>query len=62
VPLKYIAELVAAAPELVVINCQGKIVGGLRNKVLEALYNQKEPTYQIYERAYDIIRQWALDR
>ena len=32
---KYVAELVASAPELVVINCQGKSVGAMLKKPLD---------------------------
>jgi hypothetical protein len=54
---------VAAVPELVVINCAEEIVGGMGNKQLEAAYSKLEPTYKVITTdAYDIIRQWALDR
>jgi hypothetical protein len=59
----YVADLVAAVPELIVLNCQRKIVGGLSNKQLEAVCSELEPDsgYITYD-VYDIIRQWALDR
>jgi hypothetical protein len=60
---KYIAEILAAVPELVVINRQGKIVGGLRNKQLKAVCSNLEPDCdRITENLYTIIRQWALGR
>jgi hypothetical protein len=60
---EHIDELVAAAPELVVINFRRKIVGSLRNKQLKAAYNKlARDCDRITDDGYDIIRQWALDR
>jgi hypothetical protein len=52
-----IDELVAAAPELVVINCWGDVVGPLSNERLETGYD-----YELSKSdKYSFIRQWALD-
>jgi hypothetical protein len=60
---KYISKLVAALPELAIINCQGKIFGELRNKQLEAVCSKLAPDCErITKKVYAIIRQWALDR
>jgi hypothetical protein len=59
---EYIEELVAAAPELVVINPLGKVVGGLRKLQLEAVCSELELNYVTVSHVYDIIRQWALNR
>jgi hypothetical protein len=57
------AKVLAAVPELVVINCRGKIVGGLRNKQLEAACNKLAPDCdRVTKGVYDVIRLWALDR
>jgi hypothetical protein len=59
---EYIEELVAAAPELVVINPLSKIVGGLRQSQLEAVCSKVELRGVIFSDEYDNIRQWALNR
>jgi hypothetical protein len=60
---KDIAELMAALPELVVINRERKIVGELRDKHLEAVCSKLAPiSDRVTTGVYDIIRQWALDR
>jgi hypothetical protein len=59
---EYIEEVVAAAPELVVINRTSKIVGGMRNVQLEAVCSEQQLTDVISSDVYDIIRQWALNR
>jgi hypothetical protein len=53
---KYIEELVAAVPKLVVINHLGDIVGEMRNKQLES----SDECFSVD--AYTTVRQWALDR
>jgi hypothetical protein len=60
---KYIGELVAAVPELVVIKSPREMMGGMGNKQLEAVYNMLAHTNDyITEEVYDIIRKWALNR
>jgi hypothetical protein len=68
---EYVAELMAAVPELVVINCSGEVVGGMGSKQLEAAYKcSKSEKYDIITNhygytpsvRYNIIRQWALDK
>jgi hypothetical protein len=57
------AELMAAAPQLVVFNHLGNTVGGMKNEQLEAAYSKLDPPYKATTSyAYDIIRKWALDR
>jgi hypothetical protein len=54
--------MVAAVPELVVINSSAKIVGRLRNKELEAVCSKVAPVCEsISKSVYNIIRQWALN-
>jgi hypothetical protein len=56
---KYIEELVAAVPELVVMNCEDKIVGGQSNKQLE---QNLGPDWDCnIEEVYEVIRQWAVE-
>jgi Mor family transcriptional regulator len=60
---RYVAKILAAVPELVVINAGDKVVGGLRNKQLEAVWNMLAPDYNcVTKDVYNIIRQWAMDR
>jgi hypothetical protein len=53
---EYIEELVAAVPEVVVMNSCGYVVGGMTSKRLETAYKLNPLE------GYIIIRQWALDR
>jgi hypothetical protein len=59
----YITEILAAVPQLVLINCEGDTVGGLRDKQLEAGCSAVAPDCdRDYGDLYDIIKQWKLDR
>jgi hypothetical protein len=51
---EHIEELVAAVPELVVINRLGDIVGAMSNKLQETIFGFST------EYAYVFIREWAL--
>jgi hypothetical protein len=53
---EYIEELVAAVPEVVVINSCADVVGRMSSKKLETAYNWSPLE------GYVKIRQWALDR
>jgi hypothetical protein len=58
----YITEILAAAPELAVINYNGKIVGGPKEKRPTAAYSEVCPDFHlIYMNVYNLYRQWALD-
>jgi hypothetical protein len=51
---EYIDMIMAAVPELVVVNSYGKVVGGMRNEQL------RDRNGYITRDGYDILRQWAL--
>jgi hypothetical protein len=54
--IEYTEEFAAAVPGLVVVDCWGEIVGGMRSKQLEATYECSTSD------AYVMLRQWALGR
>jgi hypothetical protein len=56
--------IVAAVPELVVVNDIGEIVGGMRGGMIGELRIEqlKNPDGFLTSDGYDILRQWALDR
>jgi hypothetical protein len=58
---KYIADILAAIPDLAVIKCRGNVVGGPTNKQMKAVYSELLPG-SIYKDMYSTTRQFALDR
>jgi hypothetical protein len=59
---KYIEDILAAASELVVIDCQGKVVGGMGSKQLEAVCIELEADYRYFTKdSYGSFWQHTFD-